>query len=51
MAQGHTSGEIADILQVSLDTVRGHTRQLMRGLGARTTSEAVEVARRLRTGG
>ncbi len=51
LAQGYTSTEIADLLALSLDTVRGHTRQLLRGLGADTTAEAVEVARRLRTGG
>jgi two-component system nitrate/nitrite response regulator NarL len=50
LADGHSSAEIAQILGISADTVRGHRRQVMRGLGASSTADAVRAARGLRTG-
>jgi len=50
LAEGRSVNAIAKQLRVSTDTVRGHVRMLMRGLGARTTAEAVRMAERLRSG-
>jgi DNA-binding NarL/FixJ family response regulator len=48
IAAGMTSPEIADTLRLSVATVRTHSRNLMRSLGARTRAEAVAIALRNR---
>jgi DNA-binding NarL/FixJ family response regulator len=50
LAEGHSAAEIAELLQVSPDTVRTHTRGLQRGLRASSTEEAIQAAERLRRG-
>lgn len=51
LADGHSVPEMARILRVSPDTVRTHTRGLLRRLQAASTAEAIERADLLRTGG
>lgn len=48
LADGRTAIEIAQILDVSIHTIRGHMRLLLRSLGARTPAEAVRAAEVLR---
>jgi DNA-binding NarL/FixJ family response regulator len=48
---GRTTDEIAEALVLSTETVRSHIKNLMRKLGARTRTEAVELAHRARGGG
>jgi DNA-binding NarL/FixJ family response regulator len=50
LADGYSATEIADLLDVALDTVRTHTRGLQRRLQASSTAEAIVAAERLRTG-
>jgi DNA-binding NarL/FixJ family response regulator len=50
MGAGHSVTEISEVLGVSIDTARSHVRMVLRGLGARTPSEAVRVADCLRAG-
>jgi two-component system, NarL family, response regulator LiaR len=47
---GRTTDEIAGSLFLSNETVRSHIKNLMRKLGARSRSEAVAVAQRMRGG-
>ena len=44
LAQGHTTEQIADILQLSPHTVRTHVKNGMRKLDARTRAHAVAIA-------
>jgi DNA-binding NarL/FixJ family response regulator len=48
--EGRTTDQIADSLVLSTETVRSHIKNLMRKLGARTRTEAVELAQRMRGG-
>jgi DNA-binding NarL/FixJ family response regulator len=48
LADGRTALEMAQILDVSVHTVRSHIRLLLRTLGARTPAEAVLAAELLR---
>jgi DNA-binding NarL/FixJ family response regulator len=50
LGAGHSVTEISDLLNVSVDTARSHVRMVLKGLGARTPSEAVRVAEGLRAG-
>lgn len=50
LAEGQGIAEIAQRLRVSVDTVRGHVRMLLRALGASSPAEAVRLADRLRSG-
>jgi DNA-binding CsgD family transcriptional regulator len=38
---GHSNGEIAETLHVSIETVRTHARRIYRKLGVRTRRELV----------
>ena len=44
---GRSTEQIADELQLSIETVRNHVRALLRALGVHTRLEAVAVARRV----
>ena len=44
LAHGRSTGEIAQALQISENTVRNHIRHLLSELGVRTRLEAVVVA-------
>jgi NarL family two-component system response regulator LiaR len=48
--EGRSTEQIADSLVLSTETVRSHIKNLMRKLGARTRSEAVQLAQRMRGG-
>ena len=41
---------MAEILAVSVETIRGHVRGALSSLGARTLPEALQVIDQLRTG-
>jgi LuxR family maltose regulon positive regulatory protein len=47
LAAGMSRREIGDDLYISLNTVKTHTRELYRKLGARSRAEAVERAEAL----
>jgi DNA-binding NarL/FixJ family response regulator len=49
-AEGRSAAEMATLLEVSVETIRGHVRAACSSLGARTLPDAVEAAARLRTG-
>ena len=44
LAQGRSTGQIADELQLSKETVRNHVRQLLRAMGVSSRLEAVAVS-------
>ena len=46
LARGHSTAQIAEELQLAVDTVRNHIRLLLRALGAHSRIEAIAVARR-----
>lgn len=46
LERGRSSEQIADELQLSIETVRNHVRGVLRALGVHTRLEAVAVARR-----
>jgi PAS domain S-box-containing protein len=46
LEHGRSTGQIAEDLHLSTETVRNHVRALLRALGARSRLEAVSVARR-----
>jgi two-component system NarL family response regulator len=46
LEQGHSTAQIAGELHISTETVRNHTRLLLRALGVHSRLEAVAVARR-----
>lgn len=48
--EGRSTDEIADMLVLSLETVRSHIKNLMRKLGASTRAEAVALAHKTRGG-
>lgn len=48
LAKGHSNGEIASELCVSLSTVKAHNQNLFEKLDAKRRTQAVEKARRLR---
>lgn len=50
LTAGHSVEQISARLNVSVDTARGHVRMVLRGLRARTATEAVRLAECLRTG-
>jgi two-component system, NarL family, invasion response regulator UvrY len=50
LTAGHSVEQISDLLNVSIDTARGHVRMVLRRLGAETPTEAVRVAECLRMG-
>ncbi len=43
-AEGHSYAEVAELLRVTVDTVRDHARKAMRRLGARNKAHAVALA-------
>jgi PAS domain S-box-containing protein len=47
LEHGRSTEQIADELQLSIETVRNHVRALLRALGVHTRLEAVAVARRI----
>lgn len=44
LAQGRSTGQIADELQLSKETVRNHVRQLLRAMGVSSRLEAVALS-------
>ncbi len=46
LQKGHSTGQIAQELHLSTETVRNHVRHLLRALGVHTRLEAVAVAQR-----
>ena len=48
LIDGAGTAEIANTLGLAVETVRSHIKHVLRKLGVRTRSEAVEIARRLR---
>ena len=48
LIDGAGTGDIAETLGLAVETVRSHIKHVLRKLGVRTRSEAVEIARRLR---
>jgi DNA-binding NarL/FixJ family response regulator len=48
LIDGAGTTEIADSLGLAVETVRSHIKHVLRKLGVRTRSEAVDIARRLR---
>lgn len=48
LIDGSGTADIADTLGLAVETVRSHIKHVLRKLGVRTRSEAVEIARRLR---
>jgi PAS domain S-box-containing protein len=44
LERGRSTGQIADELQVSIDTVRNHIRHVLRAVGAHSRLEAVAIA-------
>lgn len=44
LARGHTNGQIAGILGISAQTVKGHLKQILPKLGATTRTEAASAA-------
>jgi DNA-binding NarL/FixJ family response regulator len=48
MVDGHSRAEIADLLQLSTNTVRTHTQNLMAKLGAHSSLEVVTMALRFK---
>lgn len=46
LERGRSTQQIADELQLSLETVRNHVRRLLRALGVHTRLEAVALSRR-----
>ena len=48
LIDGAGTADIADTLGLAVETVRSHIKHVLRKLGVRTRSEAVEIARRLR---
>jgi PAS domain S-box-containing protein len=51
LAHGRSTGQIADELKVSKETVRNHVREVLRALGASSRLEAVTLAHRRTRGG
>jgi two-component system, NarL family, response regulator LiaR len=49
-AEGRTPTEMAKLLDVSVETIRGHVRSAVSHLGAETLPDALRAADRLRTG-
>jgi DNA-binding NarL/FixJ family response regulator len=48
LIDGAGTGDIAETLGLAVETVRSHIKHVLRKLGVRTRSEAIEIARRLR---
>jgi PAS domain S-box-containing protein len=48
LADGRSSGMIADLLSISLETVRNHIKHILRKLGVHSRIEALALARRNR---
>jgi len=48
LIDGSGTADIAETLGLAVETVRSHIKHVLRKLGVRTRSEAVEIARRLR---
>ena len=46
LAQGRSTGQIADELQLSKETVRNHVREILRATGASSRLEAVALSHR-----
>lgn len=46
LAQGHDVSEISRLLEITVHTARGHVKQIMQKLGARTQLQAVVIALR-----
>lgn len=46
LAMGQSTAQIAEVLHLSIETVRNHVRHLLRALGAHSRLEAVAIARR-----
>jgi DNA-binding NarL/FixJ family response regulator len=50
LCQDRTTDDIADVLVLSVETVRSHIKSVLRKLGVRSRQEAVKVAAGLRSG-
>jgi DNA-binding NarL/FixJ family response regulator len=50
LCQGLSTDEVADVLVLSPETVRSHVKSLLRKLDVRSRREAIEAAKRMRTG-
>ena len=48
LAPGHSTDHVADVLVVSIETVRSHVKNIMRKLGVNSRADAVAAAERLR---
>jgi DNA-binding NarL/FixJ family response regulator len=44
LAEGHENTEIADLLTISVETVRAHSKHIYRKLAARSRAHAVHIA-------
>jgi DNA-binding NarL/FixJ family response regulator len=51
LAEGQSTDRVAESLHLATETVRSHTKNILRKLDARSRSEAIAVAQRLRDAG